>query len=309
MLGRAMRALVVVVLLGVLLGVALFGGQRYLEHRVERAVDAVLDDLPAYVEGSYRAVTVNPLERTAAVHDLRLVGEGLFPDVQVRRVSIREFSGGSPLPEHLDVYLHDAYWVRGGWPRTLEALEGALNGPVVGDLALRMRFDGETRSLAIDQLMAALHGGDRVEVEGRFLLGDRGLLDHPYDGPASGLELVEFEGRWQDAGLFHGLLERLARDRGMTGPTMAANLIGELEWAVAEWDDPRLNAGMDAMREFFRAPGLLEVRVAPSDPVNVVLMGERFLVNPPLALRRLGPELRYTSTEPAPQPTITVGTR
>ncbi|MFV8834850.1 hypothetical protein [Aquisalimonas sp.] len=305
MLGRAVRALVVVVLVGVLVGVALFGGQRYLENRVAAAVDRLLDDLPAYLDGSYAAVTVNPFDRTAAVHDLRLEGTGLFPDVRVRRVSIANYSGGTVLPESLDLRLHDVHWERGGWPQTLEAVENALNGPVVGDIALAMTFQPDSRRLEIDSLAVALHSGDAIEVRGRFLLGDRGLLDHPYDGPASGLELLEFDGRWRDTGLLHSLIDRLAREQGMTGPTLSANVLGELEWAVAEWDDPRLDAGMDALRAFFREPGLLHLRIAPGDPVNLVLLGERFLVDPPAALQRLGPELRYTAVSPDAEGTLT----
>lgn len=307
MMGRAIRALVVVVLMGVLIGVALFGGQRYLEHRVATAVDRLLDDLPAYLEGSYAAVTVNPFDQTAAVHDLRFEGTGLFPDVRIRRASIANYSGGTLMPEELDLHLHDVHWERGGWPQTLEAVENALNGPVVGDIALSMAYEHESRRLQIRQLAVELHSGDAVEVQGRFLVGDRGMLDHPYEGPASGLELVEFDGRWRDTGLLHSLMDRLAREQGMTGPTMTANAIGELEWAVAEWDDPRLNAGMDALREFFREPGMLHLRIAPSDPVNLVLLGERFLVDPPLALRQLGPELRYTAVPPDADGALTAG--
>lgn len=307
MLGRAVRTLVIVVLAGVLIGMALFGGQRYLEYRVATAVDRVLDDLPAYLDGTYRAVTVNPFERTAAVHDLRFEGAGLFPDVRIRRANIANFSGGTTLPEALDLRLHDVHWERGGWPRTLEAVESALNGPVVGDIALSMAFEPDSRRLQIDSLAVELHSGDAIEVRGRFLLGDRGLLDHPYEGPASGLELVEFDGRWRDTGLFHSLVDRLARERGMTGPTLSANMVGELEWAVAEWDDPRLNAGMDALRQFFREPGMLHLRIAPADPVNLVLLGEQFLVDPPAALQRLGPELRYTAVAPDAEGTLTAG--
>ena len=305
MVRRAVRAMLVVITVGVLLGVGLFGGQRYLEHRVGQAVDGLLADLPAYLDGSYSAVTVNPLEQTAAVHDVRLEGAGLFPDVNIRRVSIRDYSGGTVLPEKLDVRFHDVHWVRGGWPETLAFLEGAINGPVVGDFALTMQFDPDTRALMLDQVVAELHNGDRVAFEGRFRLGDRGMLDHPYEGPASGLELVEFDGRWRDTGLFQAMLERIARDRGMTGPTLAANILGELEWAAADLEDENLENAMDAMRQFFHEPGLLHVRITPTDPINLVLLGERFLIHPPQALQRLGPDVRYTAVRPDAEPTIT----
>ncbi len=303
---QAIRAMLVVVVLGVLVGVGLFSAQNYLEQRVARTVDARLAELPAQLEGGYRAVTVNPLERTAAVHDLRLIGEGLFPDVRVRRVSIREYSGGAIAPERLRVRLHDVYWVRGGWPQTLDFLETALNGPVVGDMTLDMRFDHDTRALTIDEASVELHSGDRLALRGRFYLQPTGVLDHPYDGPLSGLELVKLQGQWRDHGLFVGILEQLGRERGMTGRTLAANMLGELDWAVAEWDDPDLDASLESLRGFVQVPGELDLRMALGDPVNMVLLGERFLVDPPSAIRHLSPQLDYTAPQRDANRTVTI---
>ena len=305
-MAQAIRAMLVVVVLGVLVGAALFGGQRYLEHRVARAVDARLAELPAQVEARYRAITVNPLERTAAIHDLLIVGEGLFPDARVRRVSVREFSGGTPLPERLRVRLHDVYWVRGGWPRTLDVLETGLNGPVIGDVTLDLRFDQDSGALWIDDFTVELHSGDRLSLQGRFYLQPMGMLDHPYDGPMSGLELVGVEGQWRDRGLFRRALEQLARERGMTGRMLAANVLGELEWAAAEWDDPQLDASVEALQRFVRDPGKLRLRIDVGDPLNVIVLGERFLVDPPTALRRLAPELTYTAPQHDANRTVTL---
>ena len=294
---QAIRAMLLVVTLGALAGAALFGGQRYLEYRVADAVNARIAELPAQVNARYRAVTVNPLERTAAIHDLLIVGEGLFPDARVRRVSVREYSRGTPLPEHLRMRFHDVYWVRGGWPRTLDVLEAGLNGPVVGDITLEMRFDQDSQALWIDEFTVELHSGDRVSLQGRFYLQPMGILDHPYDGPASGLELVGLEGEWHDRGLFASVLEQLAREQGMTGRTLAGNLLGELDWAAAEWGDPQLNASVEALQRFVHDPGELRLRIDAGDPLSVVFLGERFLVDPPAALRRLSPELDYMAPQ------------
>ena len=304
---RAARAMLLVVGLGIILGGLLFAGQRYLEERASARVDAVLDALPAEVDAHYEQITLNPLERTAAVHDLRIAGGDTYPSLDVRRVSIRAFEAGTPLPQRLELALADVHWYGGGGTRLRRRVEAAIGGAVVGDARLELRLDPEAERLRVESAALRLHSGDALRLRGTFALpGEATGAD--FDAPAGAVaerlaaaELIELDARWEDAGLFHGALNAVAAESGLTGPSLAINLLGELEWAVGEWreDGLDLDESLAALRGFLRRGGTIELRARPSGPIALRTLHERALVDPPVVVRRLRPRLFHAPPEDA----------
>lgn len=293
---RMVRSALLVIVLGVLVGAALLGGQRYLEYRVGRSIEATLSELPGVVRVAYGGVRVDVVDRTADVHDLTLVTAAGGPELRARRLHVREYSAGERLPERLEMDLHDVEWVRGGDAFTHRLLEDALQGPVLGDVSLAMGVDADSGRLTLERLAVALLGGDEFLVQARLrpATGDAwrgcgGFLCAPV------LEWLDV--RWHGGDLVHPLLERLARQRGMARDTLIAVITSELDRTTAQWQGAMADGSVDALQRFLRDPGTLRLHVAPDNPLALIPLWQRLLVNPPGALQQLAPALAYSATQ------------
>lgn len=302
---RMVRTALLVIVLGVLAGAALLAGQRYLEDRVGHAVETTLTELPGILRVTYGGVRVNVVDRTADVHDLTLVTAAGGPEFRVRRLHVRDYQAGERLPERLEVELHDVEWVRGGDAFIHRLLEDALQGPVLGDVSLAMGVDAESGRLSLERLVVALLSGDELRVQARLRPATRNAWSE-CGGSLCAPVLEWLDARWHGGDLVRPLLGRLARQRGMARDTLIAVIASELDRTTAQWQGAMADGSVDALQRFLRNPGMLRLQVAPDNPVALVPLWQRMLVNPPGALQQLAPALAYRATQHDPDDGLAV---
>ncbi len=258
--------------------------QVWINHRVELAIERQIALLPGAVQVNYERVRVSPFRRSAQVEQLEIRVSPEEPPVRVASLVIHRIDRDNPVPHELMLELRGieqdvsrsalphADWLRAHDYKSLN-----------GSAFLHYRYLPERRRLELEELRLGFDEIGELQLQGAWpQVVPEGvpIMDWRI---ADSVALERFQATYHDDGLVGRVLGRAAASQGMRPETLAANILAEMEWSAAAFDDERLDASVRALRLFFAGADVLRLELEPDEPKALGELRDLALVDPPRA--------------------------
>ncbi|MCH8505690.1 MAG: hypothetical protein LAT50_15405 [Ectothiorhodospiraceae bacterium] len=263
---------------------AYFGLQAWVNHRATQAVERQLALLPGAVQVEYDSIRVSLFRRTAYVDGLAIRLSPQEPPFRIASLVIHRIDRDNPVPHELMLELRGieknlvesslpyAAWLRRhGYDR------------LAGSAVRHYRYLPDRRRLELERFSTGFDEIGELELRGSWPqvvpegvpLMDWRIVDS--------VALDSFQATYHDEGLVRRVLGRAAAGQGMRPETLAANILAEMEWSAAAFDDERLDASVRALRLFLAGAETIRLELEPDEPRPLGQLRDTVMVDPPRA--------------------------
>ncbi len=264
------------------------GVRTWMEYRMAAVVDRQLALLPGPVEVTYGNVRVKLFQRSLRLDDLTITLSPEEPPIRISALVLHNIDRYNPIPHYLELEIR-------GLDQRLAGSRVPLAGMLQnhgyerlrGSAFLYYRYLPEQRRLELPRLRIDAEGLGEIVLEGAWPQVQPAGLPVMDWRVLDTLALERLELTYRDRGLVPRLLHRAATRQGMLPTSLAANIIAEMEWSAADYDDERLDASVRALRLFLADPESVRLQLEPEEPKPLGDLRDLALVDPPRAALEL----------------------